>query len=243
MSVFPVPGTPYPVPGSAFPFLRPILAAMRSTLRTFLLVTICLLASPPISRAQVTQPPGPFVIDVRGAFSSVGRSEELSVPRGLQPGELPKTVLGLDAGAHVYPVRGRVTLGIGASLLMIGGTQTPGAPEEGATDAPVTAGEFRVRGIVPQLSLNFGSSRGWSYLGAGLGLSQLKAGRAESDLSYSPNLLTINLGGGARWFVSEHVAFTFDGRYYRMASKALEPDYIGNPTVSMFVLSAGLSFK
>ena len=56
-------------------------------------------------------------------------------------------------------------------------------------------------------------------------------------------MLTLNLGGGARWFVSEHVAFTFDGRYYRMAAKDLEADYVGNPVVSMFVLSAGLSFK
>ena len=52
---------------------------------------------------------------------------------------------------------------------MVGGTQTPGTPEEGAVDAPLTPGEFRVRGIVPQLSLNFGSSRGWSYIGAASG--------------------------------------------------------------------------
>jgi opacity protein-like surface antigen len=193
--------------------------------------------------AQVVGPPGPFVIDARGAFASVGRSEELALPRGLQASELPKTVLGLDVGAHVYPVKGKVTLGIGASLLMVGGTQTPGAPEEGAVDAPTTPGEFRVRAIVPQLSLNFGSGRGWSYLGAGLGFSQLKAGRAESDLSYSPQLLTLNLGGGARWFIKEHVAFTFDGRYYRIGAKDLEAGYVGNPVVSMFILSAGLSFK
>lgn len=196
-----------------------------------------------MAMAQVVGPPGPFVIDARGAFASVGRSEELASPRGLQVSELPKTVLGLDVGAHVYPVKGKVTLGLGASLLMVGGTQTPGEPVDGAVDAPTTPGEFRVRGIVPQVSLNFGSSRGWSYIGAGLGFSQIRAGRAESDLSYSPQLLTLNLGGGARWFVSEHVAFTFDGRYYRLAARELEAGYVGNPVVSMFILSAGLSFK
>ena len=183
------------------------------------------------------------MIDLRGAFSSVGRSEALAAPRGLQVNELPKRVLGLDAGAHFYPVRGRVTLGVGASLLLIGGTQTPGTPEEDEVNAPLNAGEFRVRGIVPQLSLNFGSSRGWSYLGAGLGLSQLTVRRPDSELPSSPQLLTINLGGGARWFVTEHVAFTLDGRYYRLASKPLEGDYLGNPTVTMFVLSAGISLK
>jgi len=193
--------------------------------------------------AQPAAPPGPFVLDARGAFSSVGRSEELAAPRGLTAGELPKTVLGLDVGAHFYPIRRKVTVGVGASLLMVGGTQTPGPPAEGAVDAPITPGEFRVRGIVPQLSLNFGSSRGWSYLGAGLGFSQLKAGRAEADLEYSPQLLTLNVGGGARWFVSEHIAFTLDGRYYRLAGKELEAGYVGNPVVTMFVFSAGLGFK
>ena len=111
-----------------------------------------------------------------------------------------------------------------AAALASRGATSP--PDEGAVDAPITPGEFAVRAIVPQLSLNFGSSRGWSYLGAGLGFSQLKAGRAESDLEYSPQLLTLNLGGGARWFVSEHVAFTLDGRYYRLSGKELEAGYV-----------------
>lgn len=216
---------------------------MRPPVRARLLVSTCLLVLAPAAHAQQPQPPGPFVVDVRGAFSSVGRSDELASPRGLQANELPKRVLGLDVGAHVYPVRGRVTLGIGASLLMIGATQTPGPPEEGVVGAPLTAGEFRMRGVVPQLSLNFGSSRGWSYLGAGLGLSQITAGRAESDLASSPQILTLNLGGGARWFVSERMAFTLDGRYYRLGAKPLGGAYLGNPVVTMFVLGAGVSFK
>jgi opacity protein-like surface antigen len=216
---------------------------MPAVARLVLVVSVCLLVWSAEAVAQLAEPPGPFVIDARGAFSSVGRSEELAAPRGLTTSELPKTVRGFDIGAHVYPLRGKVTVGIGASLLMLGGTQTPGAPEDGAVDAPLTPGEFRVRGIVPQLSLNFGSSLGWSYLGAGLGFSQLKAGRAESDLAYSPQLLTLNIGGGARWFVSERVAFTLDGRYYRISAQDLEADYVGNPLVTMFVLSAGLGFK
>ncbi len=210
--------------------------------RLVLAVSVCLLVCAARAFAQPVEPPGPFVIDARGAFSSVGRSEALASPRGLATGELPKSVRGFDIGAHVYPVRGKVTVGIGASLLMMGGTQTPGEPD-GTVGAPLTPGQFRVRGIVPQLSLNFGTSRGWSYLGAGLGFSQLKAGRTDSDIAYSPQLLTLNIGGGARWFVSERVAFTLDGRYYRISAQPLEADYVGNPLVTMFVLSAGLGFK
>ncbi len=216
---------------------------MRLACRALLAVSVCLLVCPAGALAQPATLPGPFVLDARGAFSSVGRSEELAAPRGLTSGELPKTVLGLDVGAHFYPLRRKVTVGLGASLLMVGGTQTPGPPEEGAVDAPITPGEFRVRAIVPQVSLNFGSGRGWSYLGGGLGFSQMKAGRAESDLEYSPQLLTLNVGGGARWFVSEHIAFNIEGRYYRLAAKDLEAGYVGNPVVTMFVLAAGVSFK
>ena len=216
---------------------------MRDVWPVLLAVSVCLLVRPTVASAQPATLPGPFVVDARGVFSSVGRSEELAAPRGLTSGELPKTVLGLDVGAHVYPLRRKVTVGLGASLLMVGGTQTPGPPEEGAVDAPVTPGEFAVRAIVPQVSLNFGSGRGWSYLGAGLGFSKMKAGRADSDLEYSPQLLTLNLGGGARWFVSEHVAFNIEGRYYRLAAKELEAGYVGNPVVTMFVVAAGVSFK
>ena len=207
------------------------------------MVSFCLLLNSAQALAQPPTLPGPFVVDARGSFSSVGRSEELAAPRGLTAGELPKSVLGLDVGAHVYPIRRKITVGVGASLLMVGGTQTPAPPEEGAVDAPITPGEFRVRAVVPQVSLNFGSDRGWSYIGGGLGFSQLKAGRAESDLEYSPQLLTLNVGGGARWFVSEHVAFNIEGRYYRLAAKELEAGYIGNPVISMFVFGAGVSFK
>lgn len=202
----------------------------------------CGLLRPAPAAAQVVEPPGPFVIDARGAFSTVGRSEDLALPRGLQASELPRRVLGFDVGAHVYPVRGRVTLGLGASLVRLSGTQTPDAADADP-NAPVTSGTFTLTGVAPQLSLNFGSSRGWSYLGAGMGLSRLTAGRAEGTLESSPQLLTLNMGGGARWFISEHAAFGFDLRFYRVGAKELSSGYIGNPTVSMFVVSAGLSFK
>lgn len=207
-------------------------------------VTAALLLLTTVEAAAQDQPPGPYVIDARAAFSTVGRSDALALPRGLQASELPRHVLGLDVGAHVYPLRGKVTLGIGASYVRLGRTQTPEAlDEDSPADAPVTAGTLRLTGIMPQASLNFGSSRGWSYVGAGMGLSRLTAGRAESMLESSPQLLTLHMGGGARWFVGERTAFTFDLRFYRAGAREVSGDYIGNPTVSLLVVSAGLSVR
>jgi hypothetical protein len=72
--------------------------------RLVIAVSVCLLVGSAGAFAQLAEPPGPFVIDARGAFSSVGRSEALASPRGLATGELPKTIRGLDVGAHVYPL-------------------------------------------------------------------------------------------------------------------------------------------
>lgn len=202
-----------------------------------------LIAASPAA-AQLGEPPGPFVVDVRAALATVGRSEELALPRGLNLSELPRQIRGLDVGAHVYPVRGRVTVGIGAHLLRVGATQTPPEPDDSSgPDVAITPGRLQLTGVVPQLSLNFGTNRGWSYVGAGAGLSRLQAGRADAALTPSPALLTLNLGGGARWFVSERVAFTFDVRFYKVGAKELAGEYIGNPAISMFVIGAGLSFQ
>jgi hypothetical protein len=207
-------------------------------------VSVFLLMASRPAHAQLGEPPGPFVIDARAAFSSVPRSEDLALPRGLRATELPQRVIGLDVGGHVYPVRGRTTLGVGASLLRMGGTQTPDPLVPGAgPDAPITAGRFQLTAVVPQLSLNFGTSRGWSYVGAGAGLSRLQAGRAASELASSPALVTLHMGGGARWFVGEHVALSLDLRFYRVGARELSGDYIGSPSLSMFVAGAGLSFK
>jgi hypothetical protein len=180
------------------------------------------------------------VVDLHGAYSSGGQSDALASPRGLLSSDLPGSLLGIDAGVHVYPVRRKVTIGLGASLLLAGGSQAGTVDESGVAS---TAAEFRVRGVMPQLSLNFGSSRGWSYLGAGFGLAQLKVGRTESALPWGPMTPTLHFGGGARWFIRERLAFSFDGRFYKVGAKPLEGDYLGNPTVSMFVLSAGISVK
>jgi hypothetical protein len=77
-----------------------------------------------------------------------------------------------------------------------------------------------------QLSLNFGSRAGWSYLSAGLGRARLST-RASSFLDEDDedeitaarmvehgSRSAVNFGGGARWFAKPRVAFSFDVRFH-----------------------------
>jgi hypothetical protein len=46
----------------------------------------------------------------------------------------------------------------------------------------------------------------------------------------------INYGAGARWFKTDHLAFSFDLRFYRVRPEGL-------PRTNLTVLSAGVSVK
>ncbi len=54
--------------------------------------------------AQQEDPIAPFVIDVRGAFMSLDAAGS-AFPLGLDKALLPTNGLGLELGAHVYPLR------------------------------------------------------------------------------------------------------------------------------------------
>ena len=163
-------------------------------------------------------PPGPiFVIDVRGATSGIPTSIGLypNVPTG---GSVPSRGFGYDVGGHVYLFNlGSARLGLGASVLGVRGT---------ATDATAT-----MRVVAPQLSFNFGSADGWSYLSIG-------AGTARVDAEETGSSSAINAGGGARWFIKRHLGVGFDVRFHRIAS---DRDIMGNSTTVS--ASVGFSLK
>ncbi|HVQ13030.1 MAG TPA: hypothetical protein VMS40_05545, partial [Vicinamibacterales bacterium] len=95
-----------------------------------------------------------------------------------------------------------------------------------ATDANAT---FQT--VAPQLSLNFGTSDGWSYLSVG-------AGTARVDAVESGSSSSINAGGGARWFMNRHVGVGFDIRMHRIAA---DGDTMARST--QVAASVGLSLK
>ncbi|HEY8551330.1 MAG TPA: outer membrane beta-barrel protein [Vicinamibacterales bacterium] len=203
-----------------------------------LLLTVA--AAVPASAQQEDAPPGPFVVDAHVVLPSFSTGASLAAPLGLRTDQLPSRGLGYEIGVHVYPVRrGRFALGLGASLLNASGDKAPGADAD-PTD-PTIKTQFSA--MTPQLSLNFGGARGWSYISGGWGWTRRSTFDASLEDVEGARLTGFSYGGGARWFLSTHVAFSFDLRFYRLPQQQADGIVPYQPGYTMFVGSAGLSFK
>lgn len=195
---------------------------------------------PPVAEQE---PIGRFVVDLRGAVPVFTGDQSIAPPRDLPESALPGFGVGLDVGAHVYPVRwGVMTLGVGASLLVARGSKAL-EPEEGASFAAAPPVTTKITAFSPQVSFNFGTRQGWSYISGGIGRATLAVSRDDRPEDEGEATKTINYGGGARWFLNDHVAFTVDGRFYAM--NPVEPSDLtaGHARLTVFVLSVGVSFK
>ena len=186
-------------------------------------------------------PPGPYVIDLHGAMLGVPNAGEF-YPALPTSGIIPGRAFGLDAGAHVLlGGPGSSRLGFGASVIVVRGRVGP--PDVSA----------KLAAIAPQVSLNFGTGDGWSYLGVGYGVGQISthvsttpAAGVEDDAGTALNpdvktgtVGTLNAGGGARWFVTPHAAVGFDVRFYRFAASSQH----GTPATMRMALSVGVSLR
>ena len=161
------------------------------------LFVVLLLASAAGAQSLNPGPPGPFVVDVRGVTSGLPTTAALYPELTFQDA-VPARGFGYEVGAHVYRFHlGAARLGLGANYIRVNGT---------ATDARVTMQLF-----VPQLSFNFGTANGWSYLSAGAGPVRV-VGEKRFDTT------SVNAGGGARWFTSNHLAIGFDIRLHKLAA-------------------------
>ena len=193
----------------------------RTDWSTSALALLLLLLASGHASAQAPEPPGPWVLDVRGATSGLP-SDTAFFPEISIDTLVPSRGFGFDVGAHVYLFSvGPSRVGVGASYLSARGT----------TDT-VTA---HVTSLAPQVSFNFGSRTGWSYLSAGAGTASVRTtavqltGTAEQETGA---VLTMNFGGGARWFLTSHLGVGFDIRWHRLSS---------TPTTMLFSAAAGFS--
>jgi hypothetical protein len=214
---------------------------MRAFVLSFVASLTLLVAHPALAQ----EPPpriGPFVVDLHATVPRFPQDVQLAESRGMFLAELPGSGLGLQAGLHVYPLRWRViTFGVGGEFATGRARQTPDP-----TQANLRPATERFTTVAPQLSFNFGNGNGWSYISGGLGRSTwavVPTGQ-EGFAADSEPLKTLNYGGGARWFMKSHVAFSFDVRIYAIAPGT--PFFAGapgSPRTKLVIIGAGISVR
>ena len=206
------------------------------------LVSGLMLAASGQASAQegVPQPIGPFVVDVRGSIVPFGQNAEFAAARGFSSSLTPKLGLGVEAGAHVYFHRWRViTFGLGGSVHTSLGDLSAGELDPDP-DGPTLRKRFVA--LSSQLSFNFGSRDGWSYISGGLGTSRFSL-FALGHEGPQRRASTLNYGGGARWFTGDHLALSLDLRFYALSPLAATATEPGSPRMTLMVFSVGASLK
>ena len=192
--------------------------------------------------AQEPPPRIPLVVvDLRANVPRFPESAQLAASRLLNPSELPGAGWGGDLGVHVYPLKWRaMTFGLGGQMTIARSRQVPDA----STSLRAATGRFT--SLAPQLSFNFGSGTGWSYLSGGVSVStwSLVPDGSPALPADRERPKTINYGGGARWFIKPHLAFSFDVRFYAInptvSSDLTRP---GGPRTTLLIVGAGVSLK
>jgi hypothetical protein len=181
--------------------------------------------------------PGPYIVDLRGAMSGApgGASFYPAVPVDTRA---PQRAFGFGVGAHVYPFQlGIARVGVGIDVMRVRGSATSLTGNVGAA--------MTVSTLAPQVSFNFGTRDGWSYLSGGYGTTGTTAKVETPAAATTPGVTltrerrtrTLNVGGGARWFLRERVAVGFDVRFHRLGATA------GSASKQIVGLSVGLSLR
>ena len=203
---------------------------------------LCAAAAHPAS-AQAREPLPRFVVDVQGTLPKFPNSAGFAAPRGLNEAELPSWGPGINVGGQVYVKRGRrLSFGIGATYVFARGSRAP-EPAEGQTTAEGPTVTTTYKGLIPQVSMNFGHRFGWSYVSAGIGQSTLTINRDDAPDETGTATKTLNYGGGARWFAKDHLAFSFDLRFYAINAVAANATSYGHPRDTMLIFSTGISLQ
>jgi hypothetical protein len=191
-----------------------------------------------------TEPIAPFVFDARGTFARFKELPTVAADLGVNPSDLPTRGLGLVVGAHLYPVRRQnFALGLGGELLLRArGSRTVAPTVEDGPDGPTVV--TRMTALSPQVSLNFGKRDGWSYLSGGIGWASLTSELSASPLEEAESRpRAMNYGGGARWFIKEHLAFSLDLRFYAISAQEATLTRPAYPRVTVMIFSAGISAR
>ena len=215
---------------------------MLRTCRIAALAAVLIVFIASFSHAQDPPPKiGPFVVDLHGTVPRFPESEQLALSRAMLLDELPGVGLGLHGGVHVYPFRVKaVTFGFGVDATFAQASQS--APQRSESVFGRAATE-RFTHIAPEISFNFGTGNGWSYVSGGIGpgVWSVVAEGGPTLAANSERLKTINYGGGARWFLRRHLAFSIDVRFYAINPSTPANGLPGGPRETLLFIGAGIS--
>jgi hypothetical protein len=202
--------------------------------------------------AQSAEPLPKFAVDIHAATVGLPQAEGW-VPVVSTDTELPGRSWGVGAGGTYYPFRlGFVTFGFGASVTTGKGKSESLTIVSGSGSSSTTRITPIVRtgitSLTPQVSINFGKKLGWSYLSAGIGSSKVtsKADAVgttpESVVPDSWNQ-AINFGGGAKWFMKEHLGASFDVRFVKLGSRSATDTLPAAKRTQVWNISVGISIQ
>ena len=184
-----------------------------------------------------------YVADARLDLPKFKQDAAIASGIGVGVLNLPERAFGFVLGAHWYPVRiGIVTFGVGGEIVRArrSRTLTTGTAEK-PVDVTVNS---RFSALSPQLSFNFGSRDGWSYISGGIGSSAFTAERADHPLpNPESGSKTINYGGGARWFAKKRIALSFDMRFYAINPRDATAARPGLPRMTLTAFSVGAAIR
>ncbi len=237
-------------------------------LAALLLILGLALAAPALAQIAPAEPPGPWVADIRGVTGPVP-TDAAFYPSLASGVTVPSRGFGLDVGAHIYPARlGSARLGLGITFLTLRGTARPEAVTTSTSSSSSSSGSsssgtgsgstpaaaaallptqviVSARSLAPQVSLNFGSSHGWSYLSAGWGFGSIatEATGPGAGTHESGRVSAINVGGGARWFAKPRLAIGFDIRMHKLGAGKASGTLAGTPGTTIVAVSVGISLR
>lgn len=193
--------------------------------------------------AQPTTGPIPrFVVDARGSLARFKQDQAVADTLQVETTNLPTRGLGVTLGGQLYVLHARwITIGVGGEV-MFARDSASAKVEEGEAAGPTVTTSYS--GFAPQISFNFGRDEGWSYISGGLGVARITSERDDVPIAETAGRTRmLNYGGGARWFNSPRMAFTFDLRFYAISPRETTTTVPGYPRAKFMVLSAGVAFK
>ncbi len=185
--------------------------------------------------AQPREALGGVVGDLRLVSTTLPTGLGWTPPVAATGALVPGRGVGAEGGVFVFAGPGRFRrLSFGATGFVAEGRAT-------GVDAPTMA--TRMFAAAPHAALNFGHRDGWSYLSIGAGTAKVRATEAGVEDQPASWGLAFHYGGGARWFVREHLAVSLDLRFWALTPRPATTARPSAAATTRIAIGAGVSFR